>query len=276
MKYHITADNKFECSLDYSLRGTTKSYKEEVTDHIKSVVEGRDHVYLLFSGGMDSRFLALLLLEMGIDFTAITFSSSSMYDDYDSYVSKDFSKRHAFKHELFNIGSFDVWSCAERYYEQKEISFVFLHAYYIFLAIEKYNKPNSVFLTGAGAEFRIKDKKIKKNFLISMLQVVYPNIYNFISDRILFSYFDEPIIKDNWQDESSYTQYYRDKLYNSIYPDKLEIIEKSTSNHTPKSDYFYKMVNEKYGEEEFFKRVITGNFTLDLEEYYNGGVNNGN
>ena len=85
MKYRVTADNKFECSLDYSLKGKTKSYKEEVKDHIKSVVEGRDHVYLLFSGGMDSRFLALVLLELGIDFTAITFAFSSRYDDYDSY-----------------------------------------------------------------------------------------------------------------------------------------------------------------------------------------------
>ncbi len=268
MKYYTTADNVFECSLDYSLKGKTKSYKEEVIDHIKSVVEGRDHVYLLFSGGMDSRFLALILLELGIDFTAITFASSSMYDDYDSIVSKDFSKRHGFKHELFNIGSFDVWSCAERYYEQKGVSFVYLHAYYMFLAIEKYNKPNSVFLTGGGSEFRIRDKKITKTVLISMLQAVYPNIHNFTTDRILFSYLDEPIIKDNWQDEFSYPQYYRDKLYNSIYPDKLEIIEKFTSDHTPKSDYFYKMVKEKYGEEEFFKRGINGNFTLDLEEYY--------
>jgi hypothetical protein len=259
--------------LDYSLKGKTKSYKEEVKDHIKSVVEGRDHVYLLFSGGMDSRFLALVLLELGVDFTAITYAFSSRYDDYDSYVSKDFSKQHGFKHELFNVGSFDVWSCVEKHYE-KGIKLLYINGYLIFLAIQKYNKPNSVFLTGAGSEFRIKDKKIKKKLLISMLQVAYPNIYNFTTDKILFSYLDEPIIKDNWQDESSYLQHYRDKLYNSIYPDKLEIIEKMGPNAGHITDYFLKMITEKYGE-DFFKREITGNFTLDLEEYYNGGVNNG-
>lgn len=274
MKYYTTADNVFECSLDYSLKGKTKSYKEEVIDHIKSVVDGRDHVYLLFSGGMDSRFLALILLELGIDFTAVTFSFSSMHDDYDSIVSKDFSKRHGFKHELFNIGSFDTWSCVEKYYE-KGIKFLYMNGYFIFLAVQKYNKPNSVFLTGAGSEFHIKDKKIKKKLLISMLQVAYPNIYNFTTDRILFSYLDEPIIKNNWQDESSYVQHYRDKLYNSIYPDKLKIIKKVGPNADHITDYFFKMINEKYGEEEFFKQVIMGNFTLDLEEYYNGGVNNG-
>lgn len=274
MKYHITADNVFECSLDYSLRGTTKSFKEEVKDHIKSVVEGRDHVYLLFSGGMDSRFLALVLLELGIDFTAITFAFSSRYDDYDSYVSKDFSKQHGFKHELFNVGSFDVWSCVEKHYE-KGINFSIMHRYLILLAVQKYNKSNCVFLTGAGSEVHITDKKIKTILLVSMFQIVYPNIYNFTSDRILFSYLDNPIIKNNWQDKSLGKFDLRNKLYNSIYPDKLEIIEKMGPNFEHIVDYFLKMVKEKYGEEKFFKRAITGNFTLDLEEYYNGSISGG-
>jgi len=273
VKYHITADNVFECTLDYSLKGKTKSYKEEVIDHIKSVVEGRDHVYLLFSGGMDSRFLALILLELGIDFTAITYAYSSRYDDYDSIVSKDFSKRHGFKHELFNIGSFDFWSCVEKIYE-KGMVFSNFNSYPIFVAIQKYDKPNSVFLTGAGSEFHIKDKKVKKKLLISMLQIAYPNIYNFTTDRILFSYLDEPIIKDSWQDESAYIQHYRDKLYNSIYPDKLKILKKRGPNADHITDYFFKMINEKYGE-SFFNKINVGEFTLDLEEYYNGGVNNG-
>ena len=165
-------------------------------------------------------------------------------------------------------------SDGQKYYE-KGISFPNVHRYLIFLAVQKYNKSNCVFLTGAGSEVHITDKKIKKTLLVSMFQIAYPNIYNFISDKILFSYLDEPIIKDNWQDESSYPQYYRDKLYNSIYPDKLEIIEKMQQNVGHIVDYFVKMIDEKYGEEEFYKRRITGNFTLDLEEYYNGGVNNG-
>ena len=274
MKYHITADNKFECIVDYSLRGKTKSFKEEVADHFKRIVEGHDQVYLLFSGGMDSRFIALILLELGIDFTAITYAYSPRYDDYDSQASKDFSKRHGFKHELFNIGSFDFWSCAEKIYE-KGMVFSNFNSYPIFVAIQKYDKPNCVFLTGLGSEFTIINKQINKRVFISMYQTLHPNIYNFTTDRILFSYLDEPIIKNNWQNNSLGKFDLRNKIYTNIYPDKLKILKKGGSDNRYLSDYFFKMANEKYGE-SFFNKTNVGEFTLDLEEYYNGGMNGDN
>lgn len=268
MKYHITADNKFECSLDYSLRGTTKSFKEEVADHFKNIVKDYGQIYLLFSGGMDSRFLALLLLELEIDFIAITYAFSSRYDDYDSRVSKDFSKRHGFKHELFNIGSFDTWSCVEKYYEKGLVSHN-LNSYYILLALQKYDKPNCVFLTGAASEFLIQNKKIDLRWFLPVYQTIHPNIHNFTTDKILFSYLDEPIIKDNWQDESLGRFDLRNRLYTSIYPDKLEVLEKTPPDQQHITDYYIKMVNEKYGE-NFFNQTSGGVFTFDLEEYYNG------
>ena len=274
MKYHITADNKFECSLDYSLRGTTKSFKEEVADHFKRIVEDHDQVYLLFSGGMDSRFIALILLELGIDFTAITYAFSPNFDDYDSRASKDFSKRHGFKHELFNLELEEVRSCIEYHYE-KGLSFPGLNFYYILSTLRRYNQPNSVFLTGAASEFLIQNKKITKGWLIAALQTAYPNIRNFTTDRILFSYLDEPIIKDNWQDLSLGRFYLRNKVYGSIYPDKLKSLKKRGPDHQHMVDFF-EIVKEKYNEEKFLKRVIIGNFTLDLEEYYNKGIPNGN
>jgi hypothetical protein len=274
VKYHITADNKFECSLDYSLRGTTKSFKEEVADHFKRIVEDHDQVYLLFSGGMDSRFIALILLELGIDFTAITYAFSPNFDDYDSRASKDFSKRHGFKHELFNLELEEVRSCIEYHYE-KGLSFPGLNFYYILSTLRRYNQPNSVFLTGAASEFLIQNKKITKGWLIAALQTAYPNIRNFTTDRILFSYLDEPIIKDNWQDLSLGRFYLRNKVYGSIYPDKLKSLKKRGPDHQHMVDFF-EVVKEKYNEEKFLKRVIIGNFTLDLEEYYNKGIPNGN
>ena len=36
-----------------------------------------------------------------------------------------------------------------------------------------------------------------------------------------------------------------------------------------------KMTSKKYNEKEFFSQTNGGVFTFDLEEYYNGGVNNG-
>lgn len=273
MKYRITDENRFECIIDYSLRGKTKSFKEEVADHFKRIVEGHDQVYLLFSGGMDSRFLALLLLEMGIGFTAITYVFSPNHDDYDSVVSKDFAKRHGFKHELFNIGSFDVWSCVEKYYEKGLVSHN-LNSYYILLAIQKYDKPNCVFLTGAASEFIIQNKNINLRWLLPVYQTIHPNIHNFTTDRIMFSYLDEPIIKDNWQDESLGKFDLRNRLYTSIYPHKLEILEKRGPDQQHILDYYFKMANEKYGE-NFFSQTSGGEFTLYLDEYYNGGISNG-
>jgi len=274
VKYHITADNRIECTLDYSLKGKTKSFKEEVANHFKHIVEGHDQVYLLFSGGMDSRFLALLLMELGVDFTAITYAFSSNYDDYDSRASKDFSKRHGFKHELFNLELKEFRSCIEYHYE-KGLCFPALNTYYILTTLRRYNQPNSVFLTGAASEFIIQNKKIDLSWFLPVYQTVYPNIHNFTTDRILFSYLDEPIIKDNWQDLSLGRFYLRNKVYGSIYSDKLKSLKKKGPDHQHMVDLFIEMTTKKYNEEEFFKRVIAGNFTLDLEEYYNGGVNNG-
>jgi hypothetical protein len=282
MKYHVTPDNRAQFILDYSLIGTTKSFKEEVLDHIKKVVAGRDHVYLLFSGGMDSRFLALTLLELGVDFTAITYSFSPNYDDYNSFASKDFTKRNKIKHELFSIGCFDMWKCFEHYYESKGLIFHNLNAYYTFLAIEKYNKPNCVFLTGQGCEFKIIDKKINFWMFLPLYQTLYPNIYNFLTDRIIFSYLDEPIIKNNWQsnwqDKSFYLQRHRDKLYNSIYPDKLKTVKKTYSELPYMADYFLKTIEEKYGvdPEVFLANPNDGVFVFDVEKYYSGGMNSGN
>jgi len=271
VKYHITADNRIECTLDYSLKGKTKSFKEEVANHFKHIVEGRDQIYLLFSGGMDSRFLALLLMELGIDFTAITYAFSPNHDDYDSQASKDFSKRHGFKHELFNIGAFDVWSCFEKYYGKGLTSLNF-NSYYILLALQKYNKPNCVFLTGAASEFLIQNKRIDVHWFLPLYQTIYPNIHNFTTDKIIFSYLDEPIIKDNWQKEDWDRPGYdlRNMLYTSIYPDKLKILKKRGPDDQQIRNYFFKMMKEKYDVDydTFLANLNGGDFTLDLEEYY--------
>ncbi len=274
MKYHITADNKFECSLDYSLRGKTKSFKEEVADHFKRIVEGHDQVYLLFSGGMDSRFMALILLELGIDFTAITYAFSPNFDDYDSRASKDFAKRHGFKHELFNIEPEEFQSSFEYHYK-KGLKIPLLNSNYIVISLGRYNRPNCVFLTGAASEFIIHNKKINVSWFLPVYQTFYPNIHNFTTDRILFSYLDEPIIKDNWQDLSLGPFYLRNKVYGSIYPDKLKSIKKNSgSDRQHIMNFFMEMVTKKY-DKNFFNKEYGGSFTLDLEEYYNGGVNNG-
>lgn len=273
MKYHITADHEFECSLDYSLRGTTKSFKEEVADHIKNVVKGYDEVYLLFSGGMDSRFLSLLLMELGIDFTAITYAFSPNFDDYDSRASKDFSKRHGFKHELFHLELKEFADCI-KYHNDLGFSFPALNTYYVLTTLRRYNQPNRVFLTGVASEFLIENKKVDIRWVIYVYQTIYPNIHNFTTDRILFSYLDEPIIKDNWQDLSLGRFYLRNKVYGSIYPDKLKSLKKRGPDHQHMVDYFMETIVNKQGQ-AYFDKIKGRNFTIDLETYYNGGSQNG-
>ena len=106
------------------------------------------------------------------------------------------------------------------------------------------------------------------SWFLPAYQVLYPNIHNFTTDRILFSYLEEPIIKNNWQDLSLGRFYLRNKVYGSIYQDKLKSLKKRGPDHQHIVDYFTFMINKKYGEEEFFKNTSGGSFLLDLEEYY--------
>ena len=145
----------FIVNIDYSEYGKTKSFREEVKEHIKAIVSNYDSVYLLFSGGMDSRFLALNLLELGIDFTAVTYGFKEDFTDYDSQVSTEFAKKHGFKHEIFYIDVGRLQKSVDSYLDKK-FFIPLLNPHYIISAINEYNKPNCVFLTGACSEFKIE------------------------------------------------------------------------------------------------------------------------
>jgi hypothetical protein len=266
MKYAFTDDNKFECYFDYSLKGKIKSFKEEVKDHFKKIVGDYNSVYLLFSGGMDSRFMALILLELEIDFTAITYGFKEDFTDYDSKVSTEFAKEHGFKHELFYLDKNEVSKCVSDYHKEKFFVPI-LNSYYILSAVKRYYKTGSVFLTGACSEFKIQNGKvdIPWNFLTYKEKHYY--LYNFTTDRIFFSYFDEPVIKNNWANKSLNMFDARDKLYNQIYSDKLNIIKKRTPDDNIIRDYFYNVIINQY--KKYYPKLFSRtNFIVDLENHY--------
>jgi hypothetical protein len=266
MKYAFTDDNKFECYFDYSLKGEIKSFKEELKEHFKKITNNCAHVYLLFSGGMDSRFIALILLELKIDFTAITYGFSKNFTDYDSRVSSEFAKKHGFKHEIFYLDINEVIECVYKYHT-KGFFVPILNSYYLLLAVNRYYKTESIFITGAASEFKILKGKVDIPWNFLVVKKERPCLCNFMTERIFFSYFEEETIKANWKNESLGMFGARNKLYNQIYPDKLNIITKTPPDDKNINDYFYNIACSKYG--KYYKELfLRKKFIIDLETHY--------
>lgn len=264
MKLTLINDNRFHIDFDYSLQGKTKSFKEELQDHLLEIAQNHKKIYLLFSGGVDSRFLALNLLELGIDFTAVTYGFKEDFTDYDSRVSTEFVKEHGFKQELFYITEKEFIE-AVKSLDEKGLFTDIRNQYYLISAIRRYDEPNCAFITGAASEFKIKDRKVDFPFNIYTTQTAYPNLFNFTTDKIVFAYFDEPIIKENYK--TTEDQYdLRNKLYNNIFPNKLKIIKKTFPEDKHFDEAFSKILNL------FFIRYplvyLTNRYILDLDEYY--------
>ena len=100
-----------------------------------------------------------------------------------------------------------------------------------------------------------------------MVKDIYPNVYNFTTNKILLSYFDEPIIKEFWKDRSLGKFGARDKLYNSIYPDKLNIIKKQLPEDQSLSRYWHRVIFEKY-KVRYPALFHTDKFRFSLEKHY--------
>ena len=250
--------------FDYSLQGKTKSFKEELQDHLLEIAQNHKKIYLLFSGGMDSRFLALNLLELGIDFTAVTYGFKEDFTDYDSRVSTEFAKEHGFKQELFYITE-EEFIKAVNSLDGKGLFTRIRNHYYLISAIRRYDEPNCAFITGDTSEFRIKDRKVDFSFNIYTTQTAYPNLFNFTTDKIVFAYFDEPIIKENYK--TTEDQYdLRNKLYNNIFPNKLKIIEKTFPEDKHFDEVFSKILNLFFI--RYPRAYLTNRYILDLDEYY--------
>jgi len=264
MKLTLINDNRCHIDFDYSLQGKTKSFKKELQDHLLEIEQKHKKIYLLFSGGMDSRFLALNLLELGIDFTAVTYGFKEDFTDYDSRVSTEFAKEHGFKQELFYITPEEFVESINSLHQQKLFTDI-RNQYYLISAIRRYDEPNCAFITGACSEFKIKDGKVDFPFNIYTTQTAYPNLFNFTTDKIVFAYFDEPIIKENYK--TTEDQYdLRNKLYNNIFPNKLKIIEKTFPEDRSLGEIFEKIKLVFFAEYPF--TFLTKPYILDLDEYY--------
>ena len=117
MKWSLVNINRFDCDFDYSLRSQVKTFNEELVDHVKEIVKDKKKIYLLLSGGMDSRLLGLVLLDLGVDFTAITYSFDIHFQDIDGINSKNFAKEHDIKHEIFYLDIGEMLDTVRKYNE---------------------------------------------------------------------------------------------------------------------------------------------------------------
>lgn len=269
MDWQIININEVKVTFDLSLKDKVKSFKEEVLDHVKRITDKHDEVYLLLSGGMDSRFLALILLELGVDFTAITFSFDPNYNENDVFISKSFTKKYNIKHEIFYLSQEEFAGCVD-FYGGKNFFINIMHAYNIFCTVHRYNKPKCAFLSGACSEFKIENKKISLGHWVEFVKKIHPNFYNFTTERIFLSYLNEKIIRENWENKYVSSPFYlRNLVYTNIYPELDTNEKRGVAVNTNHLDYFLNFVCDKYCR-KYPHIFATKNFCFDLETYYKG------
>jgi hypothetical protein len=273
MKWSLTNINLYECHFDYSLSKYVKTFKEEVRDHIKNAVElnkGKK-IYLLLSGGMDSRFLGLTLLDLGVEFTAVTYAFSSNFNDYDSQNSSSFAKKHGIKHEIYFLTVEKFLDTIYRY-AQQNIFINVLNPNYILTTIDNYCDPNGIFITGAGSEPKIENKKIRMGLCSEILKQIKPSMYNFTSERILFSFLNHPVVKQNWDKELPDKFYLRNFVYTEAYPNQLQTINKQF----PEDGYIKHVFDELcYHYAIKFPHVFaTDDYYFDIQNYYKKSEDN--
>jgi len=227
MLKHTLEKFYFDIEFDYSVLDTIKPYKEEVCDYLKHLYNNQKEITLLFSGGMDSRFLARCMIDLKIPFTAYTYVFSENNTDYDSLVSTEFCKQYNIQQEKLYIDANKLFNYMF-FLKEKSIVIQSLNPYYSLYAMqEKINTGyEGCFLTGGCSEVRNEEGAIFLPHGFYTLLRMYPNkIFNFTTDRIFFSYMLTDIFKNNYKDRSIDWTSIRDQIYINCYSD-LKRIEK--------------------------------------------------
>lgn len=274
MYRQIVNINKFDITIDYSVEGSLKSFKEEVLDHLYHNYKQNGNIPLLFSGGMDSTFILRSLLELGIKPNLFTMSFSKDYDNYDCNLVRRLCNKYGVKNPEFKYIEADsfiehVQLLFKHFISQgTKIAYPFPHMYIMSYILSLY--PDLNFYTGMASEFKVFNKIIKLPYGPYLVQQNNPGrLFDFTSSRTFLSYLNHPKFLPNFKrpigPNSSDPFYERDQIYMDCYPDIDREIK-----HFPDDKYLIDKLEEHstFIKENFPLTHVTEHFYFNVEEYF--------
>ncbi|CAB5222029.1 hypothetical protein UFOVP242_243 [uncultured Caudovirales phage] len=226
MIHNLISINKYEIKLDYTVKDSLKSFKEEVLDELYRVYKLNGDIPLLYSGGMDSTFILRSLQELGISPRIVSFSFTEDNSDFDCELVKAKCKKYDVRPpEFFYIDGNKIQEHVEYLVEERDIAYPMLHGFFMdyFLSVNKDEK----YFTGMSGEFKLKSGKIVLPYGPLMVKQNNPDrLFCFTSDRTFLSYFKHkqfianyknpnPLMANGQEDQ----WYIRDLIYMDCYPD---------------------------------------------------------
>ena len=221
--------------IDYSVKDSLKSFKQEVLDELYRVHLQQGEMPLLFSGGMDGTFILRSLQELGVKVKTLSFSFSKDNDDFECQLVKKRCKQYGIENpEFFYFDDKKFFKHINALRSEKNIVYPAIHGFLMDYCVNdsQYDK----FYCGMSCEYKLIQGKIVMPPMPQLFKKYNPNkTFGFTTDRTFLSYFKHPLFVSNYKksnppmyDGSEDKWYVRDLIYMDCFPD----IERSTKNFT--------------------------------------------
>ena len=265
LNYYFVNVNNCDVDIDFSAEDSLKSFKQEVLDHFYTICKDKE-VFVIFSGGNDSRFIARSLIELGIKFSAGTYVHAADYSEYNNTVSTSFCKQWNIKHEPIYLEETNFYKQVLEWALDKNIVYPICNSYYMHWLMnrQRENGFNGVFLSGAGSEFKLINGVIPIPHNNEFVKSHNPDWHNFTTSRILLSYIKNPIFLEEYKTTKMNGFDVRDKIYKDAYSD-TEFVEKTRGADLHIEEWLTK--NQKLISFTNKKRFMIKPYEFQFEEY---------
>lgn len=233
-----------DVKIDYSVESSLKSFKEEVLETLYSHHKNYKIERLLLSDGMDSRFIALCLKELGISFKSLSFVFSKTSNSITERITA-FTKKIGVTSSFFVMEKENLCKHVEYLTYEKKIAYPIANGYYLDYLVNTYEEN---FFSGASVEFKYRNNEYVDVVMVgpNLVRKNNPNrLFGFANSRTFLSYINNPKFlatykidreslprKDDW--------YIRDLIYTDIFPD-LDVVLKG--GHWYDGDFRYRFDN---------------------------------
>ena len=226
---HKLTDSKYEMIVDYSVKDSLKSFKEEVLDELYKIHQQQGEMPVLYSGGMDSTFILRCLQELGISIRTVSFSFSKDNSDHDCTLVKNKCKKYGVKDpEFFYFEKEKFFNHLFFLVNEKNITYPMPHGYLMDHFLTEI--PLRKYHTGLQAEFKYKGGRVMMPPGPVMIKTNHPDrLFTFTSDRTFLSYFKNSLFVNNHKKFNPYIPdrgedvwFIRDLIYQECFPDMVK------------------------------------------------------
>ena len=232
---------QFNIDIDYSIKDTLKTFKEEVLDELYAQYKLHGDMHVMFSGGMDSTFIVRSLIELGIKPKTSSFSFSTDNSDYECQLVKRRCAEHGLDDPEFVYIDYDGFANHCRYLnEERDIKYSIMHGYLVDYFLSK--TGDSKFMSGMSCEYKLRDNNI---IMMSLPYTVKSNnpdrVFGFSNDRTFLSYFKHKQFINNYKkkipkilNRNTDMWFVRDLIYMDCYPDitkEVKDVKESQRDH---------------------------------------------